>query len=264
MTSRILINAVYEPIHELKVDVYLPTTPVKAGIIDIHGGGWFRGDKQKDADWATRLNDLGYLVFVPNYRYAPAVHYSTPLTDVETLVEWIGDQYALPTTQLAAVGGSAGGNMAVELALKYGMPAVSLSGILDIEQWLATHKDVVAKQGDTSLFNVTASASINQSGSDDQFYKWFVTNYFAEQSVANYHAATPSTRVTAETGPLYLANSLAEFVPSSGVLQMAAALTANQVPFTMRLLAGRRHAKGYLADVDADVVAFLQRNLPPA
>ncbi|MFD1464304.1 alpha/beta hydrolase, partial [Paenibacillus farraposensis] len=120
MTSRILINAVYEPIHELKVDVYLPTTPVKAGIIDIHGGGWFRGDKQKDADWATRLNDLGYLVFVPNYRYAPAVHYSTPLTDVETLVEWIGDQYALPTTQLAAVGGSAGGNMAVELALKYG------------------------------------------------------------------------------------------------------------------------------------------------
>ncbi|MFD1428745.1 alpha/beta hydrolase family protein [Lacticaseibacillus mingshuiensis] len=122
----------------------------------------------------------------------------------------------------------------------------------------------MAKQGDTSLFNVTASAAINQSGSDDQFYKWFVTNYFAEQSIANYHAATPSTRVTAEAGPLFLANSLAEFVPSSGVLQMAGALTANQVPFTLRLLPGRRHAKGYLADVDADVVAFLQRNLPPA
>ncbi len=38
------------------------TKPFLGLIIDIHGGGWFRGDKAKDEDWATRLADLGYMV----------------------------------------------------------------------------------------------------------------------------------------------------------------------------------------------------------
>lgn len=262
MTSRILINLVYDPQLSLKTDVYLPDGPAKAVVIDIHGGGWFRGDKQKDADWAMRLNELGYTVIVPNYRYAPAAHFPAPLTDMNTLVEWQENQwFGMPVAKLAAVGGSAGGNMAVELAIKFGIPAVSLSGILDIADWLSHHQDVDAAEGDTSNFNNQASATINQNGSDDEFYKWFVTNYFDGTVPDQYQVATPSPRVTPQTGPLYMANSLNEFVPTSGVLQMAGELSANQVPFTVRMLSGTRHAKGYLADVDAEVVGFLQRYL---
>ncbi|WP_369523205.1 hypothetical protein [Secundilactobacillus paracollinoides] len=48
-------DVVYDPEHELKTDLYYDDSkPARATIIDIHGGGWFRGDKGKDADW---LND---------------------------------------------------------------------------------------------------------------------------------------------------------------------------------------------------------------
>lgn len=251
------LNVLYDQQYDLRTDVYLPDKPT-ATIIDIHGGGWFRGDKSKDADWAQRLTKLGYVVVVPNYRMTPEAYYPAPLEDMDQLMSWLNHQ-PFPK-QLAAVGGSAGGNMAIELAIKYGIPAVSLSGIIDIEEWLAHHEAVDARQGDTSQFNHQASAEINQTGSNDEFYKWFVTNYF-DGRTDQYHLASPAYRVTDTTGPMYLANSLNEFVPNSGVQQIATAMSENQVPFTMRLLTGQRHGKGYLDDVFDDVVAFLARNL---
>ncbi|KRK71067.1 alpha/beta hydrolase [Lacticaseibacillus nasuensis] len=244
-----LLDLPYHSDTNLTADVYLPTNSPRATIIDIHGGGWFRGDKAKDADWAQRLTAAGYAAVVPNYRIGKAGVYPAPLCDMTALVKWLrGSDLPLPTDRLAAVGGSAGGNMAVELAIAYGMPAVSLSGIFDIEAWLAAHPTVIPNAGDTSDFNQRASATINQDGANDAFYKWFVLNYLADDPTMA-HNATPAYHVTTTTGPLFLANSLHEFVPTSGMMQMAAALTAKRVPFTMQLLTGTRHAKGYLDDV---------------
>ena len=50
----------------------------KTVVIDIHGGGWFRGDKQKDVDLATAIAKLGYQVVVPNYRLTPDNHFPAP------------------------------------------------------------------------------------------------------------------------------------------------------------------------------------------
>jgi acetyl esterase len=43
-----------EPGHDLPLDVYEPSSYL-ATIVDVHGGGWFHGDKAKDEDLATRL-----------------------------------------------------------------------------------------------------------------------------------------------------------------------------------------------------------------
>lgn len=250
-------DIVYDTQHDLKLDLYGPDGPARGGIIQIHGGGWFRGDKAKDADWAERWAARQYFVIVPNYRIAPAFHYPAAQVDMETLMDWV-QKTRLPfdKAHLAAVGSSAGGNMAVELALQYGIPAISLSGILDIGDWLAAHKDVVAAEGDTSDFNQRASATINQDGPNDAFYKWFITDYIAP---SDYGKATPAPRVTPKSGPMYLANSLNEFVPTSGLFQMGEALSRVQVPFTLRTVIGSRHAKGYLDDVFDELNLFLQK-----
>lgn len=257
MSHLVKENVEYDPVNHLVADLYAPDTPATAAVIDIHGGGWFRGDKAKDADWAEALTAAGYYVIVPNYRLAA---YPAPLDDMHSLMAWLRQaDLPFPLAKIAAVGGSAGGNMAVELAIKYGIPAVSLSGILDIESWLKDHEDVVPQEGDTTNFNAQASATINQDGANDAFYKWFVLKYLPNE--ADWHAATPCYHTTVDTGPLFLANSLHEFVPTSGVLQLAASLTAKRVPFTARLMRGTAHAKGYLPEAAPAIMQFLRENL---
>lgn len=257
------LDVPYDPKHQLNTDLYYDSDSksYRGAIIDIHGGGWFRGDKTKDADWATRLAAENYFVFVPNYRYAPKAHYPAPLEDMSTLYNFVQQSdYPFDHDHVAAVGSSAGGNMTVEMAIKFGIPAVSLSGILDIDDWLQRHVDVVPNQGDTAAFNQMASSEINQTGANDAFYKWFVVNYF-DNDQTKYTPATPYHRVSEKTGPMFLANSLDEFVPNSGVLTMAHALVDKGIAFTTRFLTGSRHAKGYLDNVFDETLLFLNTSI---
>ena len=73
--------------------------------------------------------------------------------------------------------------------------------------------------------------------------------------------ATTTTRVTADTGPVYLANSLAEFVPVSDPASLQQALAAVGVASRLQLIPGTRHAEGYLADALAGSLAFLAKAL---
>lgn len=255
-------DLIYDEQFNMKTDVYYVDLDHLAGtIIDIHGGGWFRGDKAKDADWATSLAQAGYLVFVPNYRITPDYFYPAPLEDMDNLMEWLdASEYPVDRKHLAVVGSSAGGNMSVEMGIKYGIPIVSLSGIFDIEDWLNDHQDLVGHPDTTQDFTNTASAGINQTGADDGFYKWFIVNYFNNQT-DQYHEATPYYHVTDQTGPMFLANSLEEFVPTSGVISMSKALSAHKIPHTTRMMTGTKHAKGYLDLVYDDVLSFIERNI---
>lgn len=260
MAQQTTLNVFYDDTHQLALDMYAARGAAKAGIIMIHGGGWFRGDKHKEADWANRLVARGFFVIAPNYRENVDGHWPAPLEDMDRLWTWI-QKRDLPFNKraIAAVGGSAGGNMAVEMAIKYGIPAVSLSGILNIADWLSSHTDVVAHQGDTENFATAASSTINQSGANDSFYKWFITQYLPHPK--DYVAATPAYHVNNTTGPMYLANSLNEFVPTSGVAMLSKALGEAGIPHATRMLAGSAHGEGYLDEVFESTTAFLQRSL---
>ncbi len=260
MASKTIFNVYYDDTHELALDLYETRGAARAGVILIHGGGWFRGDKRKESNWANRLTARGFFVIAPNYREGATGHFPAPLEDMDRLWQWL-QRRELPFNRrlMAVAGASAGGNLAVEMSLKYGIPGVSLSGILDIQDWLNQHQDVVARQGDTSGFATAASKTINQTGANDSFYKWFITNYLPDP--ADYALATPANHVTSASGPLYLANSLNEFVPTSGVATLSAALGQAGVPHATRLLAGTRHGEAYLDDVFASTTAFLERSL---
>lgn len=251
-------DIVYDSKYNLKLDLYSVEKNDEATILDIHGGGWFRGDKQKDADIGKLLANKGFNVVVPNYRIAPDYFYPAPLEDMDKVVEWINSNSKL-NNKIIVIGSSAGGNMSVELAIKYGFPAISLSGIFDIDDWLQAHHSLKEQKDQKQDFNGSPSSSINQTGKDDPFYKWFLLNYL-NYNEATAPAATPYHRINEKTGPLFLANSLDEFVPNSGVLKLADKLSFFQVPFTLQMVPGHRHAKGYIDDVWPALLEFINNN----
>ncbi|PIO82537.1 esterase [Loigolactobacillus backii] len=251
-------DVIYQDKLGLTLDVYRNQEQQNGGaLIDLHGGGWFRGDKAKDRDLAMQLAQLGYLVVVPNYRLTPLAYFPEPIEDVAAVVEWLRQSREIFDLQrIGAIGSSAGGNLAIELAIRYGIPAVSWSGIIEIDDWLEAHKDVVAAADTKQDFVKTASAKINQSGANDSFYKWFVLNYL-KNNVKQAGAASLVHRLSATTGPLFLANSLNEFVPTAGVLNLQRRLVELGVPTMTKLMTGSEHAKGYLERVMPATQVFL-------
>ena len=229
-------------------------------MVVIHGGGWFQGDKSKDSDLGLYWAEQGYVSVVPNYRQTPVAYFPAPLDDLGELLTWLKTaDFGVTLGKIGVFGSSVGGNMAVEMAIRHGVPAISLSGILDIDDWLEKNQDVIPEKNQ-SVNMSGPSSSINQSGRDDGFYKWFIINYLQDKP-GNFFNATPAHRVSATTGPMYLVNSLDEFVPTTGVLALSQKLVDNNIPHITRFVAGTRHAKGYLAEVVTEVTDFMAEQM---
>lgn len=245
MENQITITRDLEYKDGLKLDLYSGNNS-KGAIIDIHGGGWFHGDKMKDEDLATRLAQEGYLVIVPNYRLTPSGTYPAGREDILASLDWlIKSEYVFDRGKIAAWGSSAGGNISVEVALLRGIPAISWSGIIDIEGFiLDTDGKASETKADLDFANIP-SANINQGGRNDAFLRWCIYELIGNDR-SLLKEATPLTRVSAASGQMYLANSMGEFVPADGALKLQSALLAVGVASTVQLVPGTVHAKGYM------------------
>ena len=61
-------------------------------VIAIHGGGWSRGDKTGNGDFAPALKPLTtnqFTWFSIDYRLAPTNHWPACFDDVETAIRWV-------------------------------------------------------------------------------------------------------------------------------------------------------------------------------
>lgn len=238
---------------DLKLDLYTGKND-KGAVIDIHGGGWFHGDKMKDEDLATRLAQEGYLVIVPNYRLTPLAVYPAGKEDILASLDWLKNApYTFDRSKIAIWGSSAGGNLSIELALTTGLPAISWSGIIDIESFiLETDGKAAEEKADIDFANMP-SAKINQGGRNDAFLRWCIYGLIGGNRDL-LKEATPLTRVSAKSGSIFMANSMDEFVPADGALKLQKALLDVGVPTTVQLVSGTLHAKGYMADaIDASL-----------
>jgi acetyl esterase/lipase len=245
-----------------KFDAYLPEQGSwnNHTIILIHGGGWWQGDKHKEDDLASQLVGAGYQVFAPNYRL---VHdgqnlYPTQIDDIQTLTNFLvaGSDFSVDTNKLAFFGASSGGNIAIEAALRFEVPVVTWSALIDLAAFMTDHPDVVGKKLEISAD--LKSSEIDQDGDNNAYYKWLVDNYTNNGAIP-YEEATLLKRVTNKTQPMFLANSMHELVPKSEVLHLATALTDHDVPYETLVLSGSRHGEGYMADAITPSLTFLSR-----
>lgn len=268
-------NLSYGTDAQQKYDVYFPETPNKAAVIVVHGGGWWQGDMGKESKVPERLAAEGYLVFVPNYRLAQGIDaegkrlsakgrdreenlFPTQAMDLTTFVSHIraSSDYSFET--LGAFGSSSGGNLVTELAVREGLPAVSWSGLVDFDAFYA--HNVTTKVKKKMIKADTASADIDQDGSDDPYYKWCLMNLVGGE-VSKIHEASPLSRVTKTTGPMYLAVSMNELVHTYEVKHLTKILLKNDVEVRTQYLAGTRHAEAYYDDAIEPSLAFLKHYL---
>jgi acetyl esterase len=248
-----------EPDHDLALDIYEPSGYL-ATVVDIHGGGWFHGDKAKDEDLARRLARNGFRVVVPNYRLTPAYRFPAAVDDVLDAGSWSRSTAREGLRKVAFLGSSSGGNLAVEAALATGQPGVSWSGPIDLAGFIEETDATAAANAPAEDYTKISSADINQGGRNDGFLRWVIL-----ENVGNDRSrlpdATPINRAVSTSGPMYMASSIGEFVPPDGALAMQRALIDVGVESIVHVVPGTQHAKGYMDVVFDDSVAFLKRTL---
>ena len=110
-----------EPAHVL--DLHLPedrsvSHPV---LIQIHGGGWRRGYKEREArPLVFSMAKNGWVCVSIGYRLSPAATFPDHLIDVKRAIAWVRDnvhRWGGDPSFIAVTGGSAGGHLAALAAL---------------------------------------------------------------------------------------------------------------------------------------------------
>ncbi len=104
-----------------KMDVYAPAQAANLPVlVFFYGGGWDSGDR-KDYGWAAQaLAARGFIVFVPDYRLVPQVHFPAFIQDAAEATARAGDlaaAYGGDPARLGVIGHSAGAHLAMMIAL---------------------------------------------------------------------------------------------------------------------------------------------------
>jgi acetyl esterase len=121
--QRIQFDRLYKKIgeRELHIDVFLPAARRAShrAIVLVHGGGWRSGNKSNFYPMGNLLAQLGYAVFVPEFRLSPEARYPAGLVDINDAIAWVKSQareYGVNPAHIAIGGESSGGQMAALLA----------------------------------------------------------------------------------------------------------------------------------------------------
>lgn len=139
VAEKSITNASYGSDPAQKMDIYLPAdrdTSTTNVLVLIHGGAWIEGDK---ADFTAYMETLkqrlpGYAIFNINYRLAANNLNQFPAqeADVKKAFEYIHNrtrEYKV-SKNLAVLGASAGGHLALLQAFKY--PEIPVRAVVDL------------------------------------------------------------------------------------------------------------------------------------
>lgn len=107
---------------KLLLDLALPPKADKPrpAIIFIHGGGWTGGRKEDFTGFAKTFAADGYVAVSVNYRLAPKHVFPAQVEDCKCAVRWMrahADELGLDPMRIGALGGSAGGHLALMLGV---------------------------------------------------------------------------------------------------------------------------------------------------
>ncbi|WP_143305569.1 alpha/beta hydrolase [Chitinophaga vietnamensis] len=121
---------------ELRIRIYR-NRPVETKLpvfIFLHGGGWVRGSLSTHDYVCRRLAaDGAFAVIAVDYRLAPEHPFPAPLEDAFQALRWVMEHAAdinIDTNRIAVGGDSAGGNLALALALKAKAHAIPLKALV--------------------------------------------------------------------------------------------------------------------------------------
>ncbi|MGP0063576.1 MAG: alpha/beta hydrolase fold domain-containing protein [Isosphaeraceae bacterium] len=216
------------------LNVYLPPGPVPPGgrpvLIAIHGGGWRRLDKNGYGDRiASAFVSRGDVVVAPNYMLSAPGRPSWPvnLDDVRSVVAWVrtnADVLGINVNEVAAIGESAGANLAALLGTDPGPPEGGISTQVEAVIAFSTPTNLSVLGAESPYAGLAASQFLGGS---------------PQEVPASYEAASPIDHVAPGDSPMLLVHGLEDpLIPVSQSETMAAALTAAGVRNQLILVPG--------------------------
>jgi acetyl esterase/lipase len=109
-----------------RLDLYLPPKPNGRILLQIHGGSWSRGRRERHArPLMYSMAAGGWLVASMSYRVSPEATFPDHLIDVKRAIAWLrssGPGFGATGDFLAVTGGSAGAHLAAMAALTGNQP----------------------------------------------------------------------------------------------------------------------------------------------
>jgi acetyl esterase/lipase len=153
-------------------------TPV---VIQLHGGGWSRGDRPSSYRTFSALLAAGMSVVTVDYRVSKEAPAPAAIGDVRCAMAWVkanAAKYNFDLTRVVAYGASAGGHLA--LMAGYAPASFNPPGCSDQPKVAA----VLDFYGPTNL-----AEAINQHGSSDSVHQWLGM----EKPLVPYTGTAPAT-----------------------------------------------------------------------
>ena len=241
----------------LKLDLYRPKKlkePVP-GLIFIHGGGWSGGDKKVYRLHASRYAQRGYVAVSIAYRFSGEAPFPAAVQDAKCAVRWMrteGKRYGIDPNNIAVLGGSAGGHLAMMVG--YSSDVKELEGQGGHQQVSSRPQAVVNLYGPSDLTTPLGQAS-------DLVHK-FLGGKKYEEDPELYEKASPIHYLTKDDPPtLILHGTLDEVVPIAQSDVLAARLKKLGVPYTYDRLKGWPHTMDVAEPVFNRCVFFIDRFL---
>ena len=235
------------------LDVYRPTgTPPPGGwpvVLAIHGGGWRRFSK---AEYAAKvvptITAHGYAVVAPNYSlsHPGAPSWPAPLLELRQAVQWVhtnAQTLGLDASKIAAMGESAGGQLALLLGTDPAGPDTKVRAVVDF-------------YGPSDLGRLLVESPVTRPAVD-QFLG-------SGADATTVRDASPVSHVAPGDPPVFIIQGTADnIIPSSQSIVLAIALTAARVPNTLHFVSGAGHGFGLYADpsILPTLLGFLENSL---
>lgn len=289
-SARILRDIPYgadDPLQRLDAYLVGSSTP-SAVVVEIHGGGWRRGQKSQFAE--TYTGDLinmilrsGISVVSIDYRLTPQWQHPAQVQDAARAIQFVRSKAAewnVDAQRIAAMGGSAGAHVAAwvalhdDMAAPYGRDAVArqstrLSCFVDMWGPMdLTRADPLALSKETLRGEDFANAYTALFGTTLQAYRT------DGAVVARQKDASPLFYVTPDDPPAFILTAASAEIGGAAHPPVPDIISDPHSPWHGVLLADRMSAAGvavsrYIGpqvgkDVDKDaeaIVAFLQRCL---
>jgi len=249
----------------LQLDLYRPAEaagdPVP-GLVFIHGGGWKGGDRSDYKVYTVRFAEAGYVVATVSYRFSQEAPFPAAVEDVKCAVRWMrahAGELGVDPDRIAAIGGSAGGHLAMMLG--YAPDEAELEGTGGNPGVSSAVQAVVNLYGPCDLTAPEAR--------DNPLVTNFIGQSFAEAE-GQYRLASPLHHLAAGAPPTFIIHgTIDDIVPVTQSDALAERLKALGVPHWYDRLDGWPHTldleAGNNARTFALIRAFLEARLggPP-
>lgn len=256
----------------LKATLYTPAAPSKGlrpAIVLIHGGAWAAGTRRQVYWYGRHFAAEGYVAMSISYRRLPFSGFPAPVHDAKAAVRWLrahAAEYRIDPDRIAALGTSAGGHLALMLALTDGEE--ELEGT-ENPGYSSAVQAAVSFYGPADL-RLYAGENAGESWVSRLIWEPYLKRFAGKEKLAGREpldAASPLSYVGPDAAPVLCIHGTGDsLVPIDQSRRIYRKLTEAGVPAQCIEVPGEWHAFDYLSpskrrELFPKVLAFLEAHL---